>query len=204
MHDPSSETVGPTDLHSGVRDVVLRKGHRQFNEPVKLASGLLSRDFIDGKRALAHGDDLSRACRAMMAIAQARGIEFDTVGGMTLGADHFSHGIALLAGCEWFTVRKVPKGRGTNQRIEGRLLGAGDRVLLVDDVVTTGGSIKEAYEQITEAGGVVVLATALVDRGDYGRAYFDGIGVPYQPVLTYDDLGIEAVGDGSRVASTAG
>src|SRR5205085_1093346 len=79
------------------------------------------------------------ACEAIVELVREAGVEFDAVGGLTLGADQFAHGVALVADRGWFVIRKQPKGRGTDQWVEGTVLGPGVRVLLVDDVVTTGG-----------------------------------------------------------------
>lgn len=163
-------------------------------EPVQLASGEWSLDFIDGKRALENGADLEQACQAMLELVA--GIEFDAVGGLTLGADQFAHVIAVLARRKWFVVRKVVKGRGTNRRVEGADIHEGVKVLLVDDVVTTGASIREAYDVINELGAVVTGAVTLVDRGETARQMFQGERIPYHAVATYKDLGIEPVGGG--------
>ena len=174
--------------------MVKAKGHLRLPEPVQLASGDWSRDFVDAKRALQDGADLETACRAMLEAVE--GIEFDAVGGMTLGADQFAHVIAVLARRKWFVVRKAAKGRGTNKRVEGADVGDGVAVLLVDDVVTTGTSILDAYEVVRDLGARVVGAVTLLDRGEVARPKFDAAGVPYFPVLTYRDLGIEPVGGG--------
>lgn len=154
----------------------------------------MSSEFIDGKRALADGVDLERACRAML--DRVEGIDFDAVGGLTLGADQFAHVIAVLARRQWFVVRKETKGRGTNRRVEGALVEEGVRVLLVDDVVTTGASIREAFEVIREVGATVVGAVTLVDRGETAKRMFQDENIPYFAVATYKDLGIEPVGGG--------
>jgi len=176
--------------------VVKERGLIQFDEPRELASGELSRDFIDAKRGLAKGADLALACRVMAESVVLAGIDFTAVGGLTLGADQFSHGVAavLADDTEWFVVRKQPKGRGTDQLVEGARLGRGSRVLLVDDIVTTGGSIRQAFERVAETGATVVAAVTLVDRGEVAGAYFRNLDVPYLPVFTYVDLGIVAVG----------
>ena len=142
-----------SDQHEQLIRVVVAKGLLELDEPVTLASGDRSRYFVDGKRALAAGDDLRLACEALVELTRREGIDFDAVGGMTLGADQFAHGIAMLTGCEWFVVRKAAKGRGTNRRIEGSVLTPTTRVLLVDDVVTRGGSIQEAYKVIVDETG---------------------------------------------------
>ncbi len=174
--------------------IVKDHGYLRLPEPVQLASGEWSLDFIDAKRALAKGPDLALACTAMLELVD--GIEFDAVGGLTLGADQFAHVIAVLGQCRWFVVRKAVKGRGTNQRVEGADLREGVQVLLVDDVVTTGSSIKEAYDVIKALGAVVAGAVALVDRGETAKRMFKAEGIPYFAVATYADLGIEPVGGG--------
>ena len=162
-------------------------------EPVRLASGVLSSDFIDGKLAVDDQDDLELVGAAMCAAAAEAGVEFEAVGGLVLGAAPFAFAVAAAARCKWFLIRKEPKGRGTNRWLEGARLQPGMPVMLVEDVVTLGGSIRTAYERVQEEGATVVFATALVDRSDVARRYFAEVGVPYVPMLTYADLGIEPV-----------
>lgn len=161
----------------------------------------MSQDFVDAKRALAEGEDLEIACRAMLDVVDDLGVTFDAVGGLTLGADQFAHAIAVLARKRWFVVRKAAKGRGTNRRIEGTTLSPDDAVLLVDDVVTTGGSVIEAFEQVQATGARVAAAVCLLDRGDEAARRFGELGVPYRAVATYADLGIDPVVTGGAVSS---
>jgi orotate phosphoribosyltransferase len=186
--------MGPiaASLRDQVIDVVRRRGLRRLPEPVVLASGQLSRDFVDVKMALAGGHDLRVACQAL--IEQVAGVDYDAIGGLTMGADQFAHGVAVLAGKDWFVVRKEAKGRGTNQLVEGTAVGQGTRVLLVDDVVTTGGSIQRAFDVITSLGASVVAAVTLVDRGEVTARFFEEKAVPYFPMVTYRDLDIDPVG----------
>ncbi len=182
------------EVQQALVEIILAKGHLQLDEPVQLASGDWSRDFIDNKRAFARGSDLRLAGEALVQMAAEEGWVFDAVGGLTLGADHFSHAVALVADRAWFVVRKAAKERGTKRRVEGATLGPGVRVLVVDDVVTRGGSVLEAYQAVCETGAEVVGVTAMVDRGPATAAIFAGLGVPFRPLLTYRDLGIEPVG----------
>jgi orotate phosphoribosyltransferase len=182
------------DLRQQLREIILTKGHLRLDEPVRLRSGDWSRDFIDAKRALADGADLELACRALLEVLAERGIDFDAVGGLTMGADQFAHGTAIVGRKRWFVVRKEAKGRGTNQLVEGAPLAAGVRVVLVDDVVTTGVSIRQAWTQVAATGADIVAAVTVVDRGDTAATFFARVGVPYLPLLTYRDLGIEPVG----------
>jgi orotate phosphoribosyltransferase len=161
-----------------------------------LASGEYSRDFIDGKAALAEGRHLRLACEALLEMVDEEKIMWDAVGGLTMGADQFAHVAAVLADKRWFVVRKERKGRGTNKLVEGARLDSSVRVLLVDDVVTTGGSIIQAYEGLRDTGAQVVGAVTLVDRGEAASAYFREQKIPYRALVTYRDLDIDPVGGG--------
>jgi orotate phosphoribosyltransferase len=203
LHGSDAPSLGaewkrPTlsEFRDQVIEIVKMKGHLRLAEPVQLASGAWSRDFVDTKHALEDGDDLATACRALLELVSDMKIDFDAIGGLTLGADKFSYVTSVFAHRKSFVVRKVAKGRGTNKRIEGADLSIGVKVLLVDDVVTSGGSIRDAYEAIHETGATIVGAITLVDRGDTAAAFFAGKQIPYRALVTYGDLGIEPVGGG--------
>lgn len=188
------------DVLTRLRTIVMDPAVLQrLPEPVRLASGEMSREFIDGKLAVGDPDDLAFVGNAMLAAARRANVDFDMVGGLVLGAVPFTFAIAGAAHCKWFLIRKEPKGRGTNRWVEGARITSGTRVLLVEDIVTTGGSIRQAYDRVRAEGGRVVFATALVDRGDFAAEFFMGVDVPYTPMLTYRDLDIEPVGHGPRV-----
>ncbi len=176
-----------------LQEIVANFGLEERPHPVTLASGGQSRFFVDAKQALASGNHLRVACELIVHLAAKDAPTWNAVGGMTMGADPLAHGVSLLTGRSWFTVRKEPKGRGSNKLIEAVAMSSDTLVLLIDDVVTMGGSIRRAYEAVVKDGATVLLATALVDRGDTARRFFDDIGVPYKPLLTYEDLGIPPV-----------
>jgi orotate phosphoribosyltransferase len=173
------------------------KALRRLPAPVQLASGEWSSEFVDGKEGLADYPDLELACKTIVQQVRARGIQFDAVGGLTLGADALAVGVAAVARCKWFFVRKEPKNRGTGRLIEGAQIKTGTRVLLLDDVVTSGGSILRAFDEIVKTGAQVVAASTLVDRGDTAGEEFKKRGVPYFPMATYMDLEIPPVGHGA-------
>ena len=112
-----------------------------------------------------------------------------------MGADAIAHVVSLISGCDWFAVRKEAKKHGKQRLIEGADI-AGSDILLVDDIVTTGGSILKALEAVKDSGATVTFATCLIDRGEAARERLHEAGVPYEPLLTYRDLGIEPVGSG--------
>jgi orotate phosphoribosyltransferase len=169
-------------------------GYERREQPFQLASGEWSHDYIDGKRALSEGANLRRVAQAVLDVATASGVEFDAVGGLTMGADPTAHAVALLSGKKWFSVRKQRKGHGTQKLIEGAELVPGMRVLLVDDVVTTGKSILEALDAVLAKGAQVMLAVALVDRGETASGKLADRDVNYVPLATYRDFEILPVG----------
>jgi orotate phosphoribosyltransferase len=196
-----SESTDLSQLRDAVIAIVKENGLEHRDPPFRLASGELSHDYMDGKKALAQGSDLQLACAAIIELATGAGVEFDAVGGLTLGADAFATGIAMLANKRWFVVRKKAKEHGKGRRVEAAELQPTERILLVDDVVTTGGSILEALEAVRETGAEVVLAVTLVDRGDEATRRFAALGIPYQPLITYRELGIRPVGQTRAAAA---
>lgn len=182
------------DRRARLLDVIRTKAYRRLPEPITLSSGQQSQDFVDIKLGLARGADLRLACEVILDVLGEAGIAFDAIGGLTMGADQFAHGVAVVGDTGWFVVRKERKGRGTNQLIEGLPLDASSRVVLVEDTVTTGGSIVKAFDAVVEESGAqVVAAVTICDRGDAATEYFAGKGVPYFALVTYTDLGIEPV-----------
>lgn len=143
--------------------------------------------------ALAEWRDLQTACKAIVETVSNAGHSFDAVGGLTLGADALAVGIAAVTNCRWFFVRKEPKKRGTRQLIEGAPIGPGNAVLLVDDVVTTGGSILKALHAVTQTGAKTVAAVTLVDRSGIACQEFQRRGIAYYPMATYESFGIDPV-----------
>ena len=176
-------------------ELVRDRGYEHREEPFRLASGQLSHDYIDGKYAVDTGERLGVVSRAIADLAARNGIDFDAVGGLTMGADPLALGIAMVTGKAWFSVRKEQKQRGRGQWIEGTRLQPGTRVLLVDDVISTGGSTEIAYERVTETGAVVAGVIPRVDRGDVATGRFARRGVPFAALVTYRDLGIEPIKD---------
>ena len=176
-------------------ELIRDRGYEHRAEPFKLASGQLSHDYIDGKYAVDTGERLTIVSRAVAELAANNGVEFDAVGGLTMGADPLAHGVAMVTGKAWFSVRKEQKQRGREQWIEGTRLKPGSRVLLVDDVISTGGSTEIALERVTAVGAVAVGVIPMVDRGDVATRRFAAHGVPFFALVSYRDLGIEPVRD---------
>ena len=123
--------------------------------------------------------------RLALAALRDSGWPVDAVGGLTLGADPIAYAIAHASALaaergdgelvRAFTVRKEPKQHGTGKLIEGPFV-RGDRVVVVEDVITTGGSALRAAEAVKAAGGQVVGVLALVDREEGGREAIEAAG----------------------------
>ena len=157
---------------------------------VTLSSGKTAQYYVDAKRALLR-PPAYRAAGELIA-AEAADRAASAVGGMTMGADPLAcaaigsdDGDGLLA----FFVRKERKEHGLQRWIEGPELEPGTRCLVVEDVVTTGGSTVRAIERIREEGLKVAGVTAVVDRlAGGGEAIEAAAEAPYRPLLTIDDL----------------
>lgn len=181
------------ELVEATKAVLEEKAVLVLDEPIELASGQLSDRFVDGKAGLASAPDLRLACAAIASLLDDAGVAFDAAGGMTLGADHLAVGMALVTERSWFFVRKEPKSRGTARQIEGASLGPGVRVLVVEDAVSTGGSIFQAIEVIAGTGADIVAAATLIDRGGGAIQAMAERGIPYFPIATHVDLGMAPV-----------
>ena len=129
-----------------------------------------------------------------LALTALRDAEWNVnaVGGLTLGADPVSYAIAYASAAtstplRAFTVRKEAKAHGTGRLIEGPFH-EGDRVAVIEDVITTGGSALRAVEAIRAAGGVVAGVLALVDREEGGREALVGAGLPVLALARASDI----------------
>lgn len=181
------------ELVSSTRKILGQRAVTRFDEPIELASGQMSQFFVDGKLGLSRADDLRVACLAMHGVATAAGVTYDAVGGLTLGADHLCVGVAMVTGKEWFIIRKEAKKRGTARRIEGAQLGPGSKVMIVEDVVSTGGSLFSAIDAVTATGAEVVAAATLLDRGNIASPILADRGIPFFALTTFRDFGMPEV-----------
>jgi orotate phosphoribosyltransferase len=157
-----------------------------------LASGRESEFYVDCRLTTMSPEGLALVGPRGLAALDEAGWNVDSVGGLTLGADPVSYAIAYasaLAGrpVRAFTVRKEAKQHGTGKLIEGPFR-AGDRVAVVEDVITTGGSAKKAIAAVRAAGGQVVGVLALVDREEGGREAIEGEGVPVRALARASDI----------------
>jgi orotate phosphoribosyltransferase len=156
---------------------------------VTLTSGAVAQYYVDAKRAILRPAGF--AALAELVAAYARQWEATAVGGLTLGAD--APACAALAGgadVKAFFVRKDAKRHGLQRRVEGPPLEQGERCLIVEDVVTTGGSTVQAIEAVRAQGLDVCGVVSVLDRlagGAAAIALASG-DAPYEPLATIDDI----------------
>lgn len=147
-----------------------------------LASGATSNFYVDCRLTTLDARGARLVGRLGWELVQGSGIEVAAVGGLTMGADPVALAIAIASDSAGaspplhaFSVRKEAKGHGRGRRIEGNFA-EGMPVVVVDDVITTGGSTLKAIEAIEEAGGRVPLVVVLVDREEGGREAIEARG----------------------------
>ena len=156
---------------------------------VTLTSGRTAQYYVDAKRAIL----LPAGFRALgeLVRAEAERVGATAVGGMTMGADPVACA-ALAAGApvKAFFVRKDKKQHGLQRWVEGPLLEPGERCLVVEDVVTTGGSTVQAIDRVREEGLAIAGVTAVLDRLAGGAQAIEAAadGAAYRPLTTIDEI----------------
>jgi len=160
---------------------------------VKLASGRESDFYFDGKQTTLHAVGGYLVGKLFYeAIKDVPGVQ--AVGGITLGADPIATATSIAAHLDGtdmhaFIIRKEPKGHGTGQWLEGRKnLPAGTKVVIVEDVVTTGGSSMKAVNRAKEEGLDVLGIVTLVDREEGGRENIEAEGYWLKAIFTKSEL----------------
>ncbi|MCW3001999.1 MAG: pyrE [Conexibacter sp.] len=155
---------------------------------VVLTSGATAQYYVDAKRAILRPAGF--AALGELVAAQAAAWGATAVGGLTMGADPVA--CAALAGGfggKAFFVRKETKQHGLQRRIEGPFLEDGDRCVIVEDVVTTGGSTLEAIEAVRQAGHEIVGVISVLDRLAGGAEKIEAAArAPYRACATIDDV----------------
>ncbi|MDB4916048.1 MAG: Orotate phosphoribosyltransferase [Gemmatimonadetes bacterium] len=152
-----------------------RRGH------FTLASGRQSTLYIDARLTTMSPEGLALIGPLALAALGQTNWDISAIGGLTLGADPVSYAIAYASAntsrpLRAFTVRKEAKTHGTGRLIEGPFK-SGDRVAVIEDVITTGGSAIRAVDSIRAAGGIVTGVLALVDREEGGTEALNAAGL---------------------------
>jgi orotate phosphoribosyltransferase len=156
-----------------------------------LASGKESTFYIDSKKAIFNSEILSLLADELW--EKTKDLNIQAMGGLEVGAIPMACAAAVRFHAEGktlesFFVRKQVKEHGSKQRVEGKVR-EGDRVAVVDDVLTTGGSLLQAVEEVEKIGAKVVAVICIVDRLEGAREKI-AIKYNYLPIFTIQDLGI--------------
>lgn len=184
-----------TDSES-LRRLLLERSVKQGS--FLLASGQQSSYYIDCRLATMSAEGMALIGRMGWDAIQAAGWRPAGVGGLTMGADPVAYAIAAASfqtrsPVDAFSVRKEPKGHGTGRLIEGNFK-TGDPVVVIEDVITSGGSARKALAAIEEAGGTVLGVLAVVDREEGGKAVLENDGRKVVVLTTATDLGLRSSG----------
>ncbi|MDL1955551.1 MAG: orotate phosphoribosyltransferase [Candidatus Desulfofervidus auxilii] len=160
------------------------------NKRFKLSSGKYSDFYIDGKKTTLTGEGMALVGEVIW--KEIKNLNIDAVGGLTLGADPIVCAVVMQAfkdgkKIDGFIVRKEPKGHGTKSWIEGNIK-KGMKVVIVEDVVTTGASALKAIERAEEAGLKVIKVIILVDREEGGKQAIEEKGYDCLAIFSRSDF----------------
>lgn len=167
----------------------VRRGH------FVLASGRTSEFYVDARLTTMSAEGLILIGRLGLVALRDAGWSPTAVGGLTMGADPVAYAIAAASVAsppilDAFSVRKEAKAHGTGRRVEGNFR-AGDPIVVIEDVITSGGSALKAIAAIQEEGGHVLGVLAVVDREEGGRAVLEGAGHCVVALTTATRLGLK-------------
>lgn len=159
-----------------------------------LASGQRSHYYIDARRTTMSAEGQGLIGRYGLGVIRSQNWTPTAVGGLTMGADPIAYAIARASLdappiIQAFSVRKAAKEHGTKRRVEGNFE-SGSAVVVVEDVITTGGSTIQAIECVRAEGGVVLGVLAIVDREQGGAGRIAEMGVKVVSLATTSSLGL--------------
>ena len=161
------------ELKSQLLPLVRKLACVKLSEPIKLASGKMSNVYFDGRKVTLDPEGMTLFAEAILELVPLD--SFDAVGGPSIGADPIAAAVLVVAylrkkrKIKAFLVRKEPKPYGLQKQVEGVELKPGMKVLIVEDVITTGKSVRNAISVVEATGAKVVGVVCLVDREEGGR-----------------------------------
>jgi orotate phosphoribosyltransferase len=173
---------------------LLRERSVRFGDFV-LASGQRSRYYIDCRLTTMSAQGMVLIGRLGLQAIRDAGWAPDALGGLTMGADPVAYAVAAASAgsppaIDAFSIRKEAKTHGTGRAIEGNFR-EGAKVVVVEDVITSGGSAEKAITAVEGGGGVVLGVLAVVDRLQGGRSHLEGLGHTVVVLTTTASLGIK-------------
>ena len=185
--------ISPEAAKMRLIEIVRRRSYGAGVE-IKLASGRTSNFYFDMKPTML--DPQGSYLLALLILEALRDAKADAVGGLEMGAVPMAAAVAAVSVAEdrqmpAFFIRKKPKDHGTQSLVEGLPKGetlAGKRVVILEDVTTTGGSALKAIKTVQADGAVVLGVITAVDRCEGAAEAFKAAGVPFKAILTVDDF----------------
>jgi orotate phosphoribosyltransferase len=184
----SSTTIDLTQERQFLLDLLCQLAYKEGD--FVLSSGQRSSYYINGKQVTLHPQGALAIGRLLLSSLP---FETEAVAGLTLGADPIVSAVSVVSALEnrpipALIIRKEAKGHGTMAYIEGPSLSAGARVVVLEDVVTTGQSALKAVERLKDAGYSVEQVMALVDRQQGGAELYESSGLKFQTLFTIQQL----------------
>ena len=160
------------ELKKELLPLVIKHACLKLDQPIKLASGKMSQVYFDGRRITLHPKGMSLFAKAILELVNVNSL--DAVGGPSIGADPIATAVSIYALIDKkkelpaFLVRKEAKQHGLQKQIEGMDLKPGMKVLIVEDVITTGSSVRNAISVVEATGAKVEGVVCLLDREEGG------------------------------------
>ena len=179
-----------TEFKSRLAKLLLKLSYKEGD--FTLTSGKKSDYYFDCKQTALHAEGGYLIGRLFFEML--KDYDVDGVGGMTLGADPLISGVTVVSYLEGrplpgFIIRKKSKGHGTDQYLEGLAnFSKGDKVVLLEDVCTTGGTLITAAERVRDAGLEIVGVLAVLDREEGGREKLKSAGLELNSIFTRQEL----------------
>lgn len=182
------------DLKGNLIEIIKERSFQYSSEPkFKLVSGAFSNFYFNMKKTTQSPDGIYLVGRIVFEKIKELGLRPDAIGGLTMGADPIAYAVAMYSysvkePIQAFVIRKEPKEHGMRLPIEGNVK-TGDHVIIIDDVITTGGSTIKAINVAKENGLIIDAVIVLVDRCEQnGRQNIEALGYPVYDILTVNDF----------------
>ena len=184
----SLPTTDLTTLRQYLLDLLCQLAYKEGD--FVLSSGQRSSYYINGKEVTLHPQGALAIGRLLLSLLPE---DTQAVAGLTLGADPIVLAVSVVSAYQnrpipALIIRKEAKGHGTRAYIEGPTLPSGAKVVVLEDVVTTGKSAMKAVERLRDAGYEVDRVISLVDRQQGGAEFYQSVGLEFQAVFTIEDL----------------
>jgi len=193
MNTPTIQRDAPENMRARLVDIIRERSFRDGVE-ITLASGRKSDFYVNMKPTMMHPEGAYLI--ASLFLDKISGDDVDLIGGLEMGAVPLAAAVAAVGQAQGrpvqgFFVRKKAKDHGTQSLVEGLAEGEGlaaRRIVVLEDVTTTGGSALQAAEALKADGANVVCVITVVDRQEGAVETFEAAGMPFRALLTAQDL----------------